>query len=177
MRIGEITIKKATFNPDWFQTVTSIDYGKDEEDYLKPGIKDAYSVGGHTVTGYGEIRFELYRDAELTQKVSRNAEGHYEVNADPDQEYATYYMGITSSGGKNVEAQENPVRIGTDLKIYRASNTIYHSNMPGYPLRRNTEAGAHGSGRPQEKLNTPTVVPKTVNIRNGMQRINLDSGM
>lgn len=130
LRIGEITIKKATFNPDWFQTVTSIDYGKDEEDYLKPRIKDAYSVGGHTVTGYGEIRFELYRDAELTQKVSRNAEGHYEVNADPDQEYATYYMGITSSGGKNVEAQKNPVRIGTDLKIYRASNTISTVTCP-----------------------------------------------
>ena len=130
LRIGEITIKKATFNPDWFQTVTSIDYGKDEEDYLKPGIKDAYSVGGHTVTGYGEIRFELYRDAELTQKVSRNAEGHYEVNADPDQEYAAYYMGITSSSGKNVEAQENPVRIGTDLKIYRASNTISTVTCP-----------------------------------------------
>lgn len=130
LRIGEITIKKATFNPDWFQTVTSINYGNDKEDYLKPGIKDAYSVGGHTVTGYGEIRFELYRDAELTQKVSRNAEGHYEVNADPDQEYATYYMGITSSGGKNVEAQENPVRIGTDLKIYRASNTISTVTCP-----------------------------------------------
>ena len=124
LRIGEITIKKATFNPDWFQTVTSIEYGNDEENHLKPIIKDDYSVGGQTVTGYGEIRFELYRDAELTQKVSRNAEGHYEVNADPDQEYAAYYMGITSSSGKNVEAQENPVRIGTDLKIYRASNTI-----------------------------------------------------
>lgn len=83
------------------------------------------------MTGYGEIRFELYRDAELTQKVSRNAEGHYEVNADPDQEYVTYYMGITSSGGKNVEAQENPVLIGTDLKIYRASNTISITSCPG----------------------------------------------
>lgn len=130
LRIGEITIKKATFNPEWFQTVTSINYGNDEETYLKPGIKDAYSVGGHTVTGYGEIQFELYSDAELTQKVSRNAEGHYEANADPDQEYATYYMGITSSGGKNVEAQENPVRIGTDLKIYRASNTISTVTCP-----------------------------------------------
>ena len=130
LRIGEITIKKATFNSDWFQTVTSINYGNDEEDYLKPIIKDAYSVGGQTVTGYGEIRFELYRDAELKQKVSRNTEGHYEVNADPDQEYAAYYMGITSSGGKNVEAQENPVRIGTDLKIYRASNTISRVTCP-----------------------------------------------
>lgn len=130
LRIGEITIKKATFNPDWFQTVTSINYGNDKENYLKPGIKDAYSVGGHTVTGYGEIQFELYSDAELTQKVSRNAEGHYEANADPDQEYAAYYMGITSSGGKNVEAQENPVRIGTDLKIYRASNTISTVTCP-----------------------------------------------
>lgn len=130
LRIGEITIKKATFNPEWFQTVTSINYGNDEETYLKPIIKDAYSGGGYTVTGYGEIQFELYSDAELTQKVSRNAEGHYEANADPDQEYATYYMGITSSGGKNVEAQENPVRIGTDLKIYRASNTISTVTCP-----------------------------------------------
>ena len=141
LRIGEITIKKATFNPDWFQTVTSIDYGKDEEDYLKPGIKDAYSVGGQTVTGYGEIRFELYCDAELTQKVSRNAEGHYEVNADPDQEYATYYMGIISSGGKNVEAQENPVRIGTDLKIYRASNTISTVTCPDIRYGETPEPG------------------------------------
>ena len=141
LRIGEITIKKATFNPDWFQTVTSINYGNDKEDYLKPGIKDAYSVGGHTVTGYGEIRFELYRDAELTQKVSRNAEGHYEVNADPDQEYATYYMGIISSGGKNVEAQENPVRIGTDLKIYRASNTISTVTCPDIRYGETPEPG------------------------------------
>lgn len=130
LRIGEITIKKATFNPEWFQTVTSINYGNDEETYLKPIIKDAYSGGGYTVTGYGEIQFELYSDAELTQKVSRNAEGHYEANADPDQEYAAYYVGITSSGGKNVEAQENPVRIGTDLKIYRASNTISTVTCP-----------------------------------------------
>ena len=130
LRIGEITIKKATFNPNWFQTVTSIEYGNDEENHLKPIIKDDYSVGGQTVTGYGEIRFELYRDAELKQKVSRNAEGHYEANADPDQEYAAYYMGITSSGGKNVEAQENPVRIGTDLKIYRATNTISITSCP-----------------------------------------------
>lgn len=130
LRIGEITIKKATFNPEWFQTVTSINYGNDEETYLKPIIKDAYSGGGYTVTGYGEIQFERYSDAELTQKVSRNAEGHYEANADPDQEYAAYYVGITSSGGKNVEAQENPVRIGTDLKIYRASNTISTVTCP-----------------------------------------------
>ena len=39
-------------------------------------------------------------------------------------------MGITSSGGKNVEAQKNPVRIGTDLKIYRASNTISTVTCP-----------------------------------------------
>ena len=47
-----------------------------------------------------------------------------------NQAYATYYMGITSSGGKNVEAQENPVRIGTDLKIYRASITISTVTCP-----------------------------------------------
>ena len=130
LRIGEITIKKATFNPEWFQTVTSINYGNDKETYLKPVIKDAYSVGGQTVTGYGEIQFELYSDAELTQKVSRNAEGHYEVNADPDQEYATYYMGVTSTGGDNVEPRETPVLVGTQITVKRATNTISITSCP-----------------------------------------------
>ena len=131
LRIGEITIKKATFNSDWFQTVTSINYGNDEEDYLKPGIKDEYNgVGGSAVTGYGQIEYKLYNDSELTQEVLRNSDGHYDSSPDMNQEYAIYYMGVTSTGGDNVEPQGTPVLVGTQITVKRATNTISITSCP-----------------------------------------------
>ena len=131
LRIGEITIKKATFNSDWFQTVTSINYGNDEEDYLKPGIKDEYNgVGGSAVTGYGQIEYKLYNDSELTQEVLRNSDGHYDSSPDMNQEYAIYYMGVTSTGGDNVEPQGTPVLVGTQITVKRATNTIFITSCP-----------------------------------------------
>ena len=131
LRIGEITIKKATFNSDWFQTVTSINYGNDEEDYLKPGIKDEYNgVGGSAVTGYGQIEYKLYNDSELTQEVLRNSDGHYDSSPDMNQEYAIYYMGVTSTGGDNVEPQGTPVLVGTQITVMRATNTISITSCP-----------------------------------------------
>ena len=131
LRIGEITIKKATFNPDWFQTVTSINYGNDEEDYLKPGIKDEYNgVGGSAVTGYGQIEYKLYNDSELTQEVLRNSDGHYDSSPDMNQEYAIYYMGVTSTGGDNVEPQVKPVLVGTQITVNRATNIISITSCP-----------------------------------------------
>lgn len=131
LRIGEITIKKATFNSDWFQTVTSINYGNDEEDYLKPGIKDEYNgVGGSAVTGYGQIEYKLYNDSELTQEVLRNSDGHYDSSPDMNQEYAIYYMGVTSTGGDNVEPQGTPVLVGTQINVKRATNTISITSCP-----------------------------------------------
>ena len=131
LRIGEITIKKATFNPDWFQTVTSINYGNDKEDYLKPGIKDEYNgVGGSAVTGYGQIEYKLYNDSELTQEVLRNSDGHYDSSPDMNQAYATYYMGVTSTGGDNVEPQKTPVLVGTQITVMRATNTISITSCP-----------------------------------------------
>ena len=131
LRIGEITIKKATFNPGWFQTVTSINYGNDKEDYLKPGIKDEYNgVGGSAVTGYGQIEYKLYNDSELTQEVLRNSDGHYDSSPDMNQDYATYYMGVTSTGGDNVEPQKTPILVGTQINVMRATNTISITSCP-----------------------------------------------
>ena len=131
LRIGEITIKKATFNPGWFQTVTSINYGNDKEDYLKPGIKDEYNgVGGSAVTGYGQIEYKLYNDSELTQEVLRNSDGHYDSSPDMNQNYAIYYMGVTSTGGDNVEPQGTPVLVGTQITVKRATNTISITSCP-----------------------------------------------
>lgn len=131
LRIGEITIKKATFNPGWFQTVTSINYGNDKEDYLKPGIKDEYNgVGGSAVTGYGQIEYKLYNDSELTQEVLRNSDGHYDSSPDMNQNYAIYYMGVTSTGGDNVEPRVKPVLVGTQITVKRATNTISITSCP-----------------------------------------------
>ena len=131
LRIGEITIKKATFNSDWFQTVTSINYGNDKEDYLKPGIKDEYNgVGGSAVTGYGQIEYKLYNDSELTQEVLRNSDGHYDSSPDMNQNYAIYYMGVTSTGGDNVEPRVKPVLVGTQITVKRATNTISITSCP-----------------------------------------------
>ncbi len=59
--IGDMTIKKAKFNPEWFNIVDSITYGTEEYESLKPWIKDEYNgVGGPAVTEYGQIEYKLY---------------------------------------------------------------------------------------------------------------------
>ncbi len=129
--IGDMTIKKAKFNPEWFNTVDSITYGTEEYESLKPWIKDEYSgVGGQAVTGYGQIEYKLYNDSELTQEVSRNSDDHYDSSPDMNQDYATYYMGVTSTGGDNVEPQKTPVLVGTQIAVKRAANTISITSCP-----------------------------------------------
>ena len=65
--IGDMTIKKAKFNPEWFNTVDSITYGTEEYESLKPRIKDEYNgVRGPAVTEYGQIEYKLYNDSKLT---------------------------------------------------------------------------------------------------------------
>ena len=130
--IGDMTIKKAKFNPEWFNIVDSITYGTEEYESLKPWIKDEYNgVGGPAVTEYGQIEYKLYNDSELAQEVLRNSDGHYDSSPDMNQEYATYYMGVTSTGGDNVEPQENPVLVGTQITVKRATNTISITSCPG----------------------------------------------
>lgn len=123
--IGDMTIKKAKFNPEWFNTVDSITYGTEEYESLKPRIKDEYNgVRGPAVTEYGQIEYKLYNDSKLAQEVLRNSDGHYDSSPDMNQDYATYYMGVTSTGGDNVEPQETPVLVGTQITVMRVTNTI-----------------------------------------------------
>lgn len=129
--IGDMTIKKAKFNPEWFNIVDSITYGTEEYESLKPWIKDEYNgVGGPAVTEYGQIEYKLYNDGELAQEVLRNSDGHYDSSPDMNQDYATYYMGVTSTGGDNVEPQETPVLVGTQITVKRATNTISITSCP-----------------------------------------------
>lgn len=130
--IGDMTIKKAKFNPEWFNTVDSITYGTEEYESLKPRIKDEYNgVRGPAVTEYGQIEYKLYNDSKLAQEVLRNSDGHYDSSPDMNQDYATYYMGVTSTGGDNVEPQETPVLVGTQITVMRATNTISITSCPG----------------------------------------------
>lgn len=129
--IGDITINKASFNPGWFNILESIPYGNDEYVSLKPWRKDEYNgSSGPAIIKYGDIEYELYYDRELKQKVSRNSNGHYDSSPDMNQAYATYYMGVTSTGGDNVEPQKTPVLVGTQIKVYRATNTISITSCP-----------------------------------------------
>ncbi|MBS7000845.1 MAG: hypothetical protein KH168_07100 [Clostridiaceae bacterium] len=129
--IGDITINKASFNPGWFNILESIPYGNDEYVSLKPWRKDEYNgSSGPAIIKYGDIEYELYYDRELKQKVSRNSNGHYDSSPDMNQEYATYYMGVTSTGGDNVEPQKTPVLVGTQITVKRATNTISITSCP-----------------------------------------------
>ena len=129
--IGDMTIKKAKFNPEWFNTVDSITYGTEEYESLKPRIKDEYNgVRGPAVTEYGQIEYKLYNDSKLAQEVLRNSDGHYDSSPDMNQDYATYYMGVTSTGGDNVEPQETPVLVGTQITVMRVTNTISITSCP-----------------------------------------------
>ena len=134
--IGDMTIKKAKFHPAWFNIVDSITYGTEEYESLKPRIKDEYNgVGGPAVTEYGQIEYKLYNDSELAQEVLRNSDGHYDSSPDMNQDYATYYMGVTSTGGDNVEPQETPVLVGTQITVKRATNTISITSVSDTHLR------------------------------------------
>ena len=129
--IDDITINKASFNPGWFNILESIPYGNDEYVSLKPWRKDEYNgSSGPAIIKYGDIEYELYYDRELKQKVSRNSNGHYDSSPDMNQEYATYYMGVTSTGGDNVEPQKTPVLVGTQITVKRATNTISITSCP-----------------------------------------------
>ena len=47
-----------------------------------------------------------------------------------NQNYAIYYMGVTSTGGDNVEPRVKPVLVGTQITVKRATNTISITSCP-----------------------------------------------
>ena len=137
----DMTIEKAKFNPSWFKTFSSITYGEDAGNALKPMIRGEYSAAGATavITGYGEISYKLYEDAALTKEVSRNSSGHYDVCLKEDGTVGQYYVGVTCTEGSNVKAQEKPTAIfNNQLTIEKADHTftdltcenIYYGESP-----------------------------------------------
>lgn len=123
----DMTIEKADFNPLWFKTRSTITYGKDAGDALKPVIREEYSTAGATavITGYGEISYKLYEDETLTKEVSRNSEGHYDVCLKEDGTVGQYYVGVTCTEGSAVKAQKTPAAIfNNQLTIEKADYTF-----------------------------------------------------
>ena len=122
--IDDITIEKADFNPNWFITKSSIKYGEDDNETLSPIIKTEYSTaGGNTIiTGYGKIEFKFYKDEKLTEVVSRNSFGHYDVPEAAENGQSIYYIGITCTEGENIKAQTEPVLL-SEINVSRAQYT------------------------------------------------------
>ena len=122
--IDDITIEKAGFNPNWFITKSSIKYGEDDNETLSPIIKTEYSTAGSNtiITGYGKIEFEFYKDKNLTEVVSRNIFGHYDVPEAAENGQSIYYIGITCTGGENIKAQTDPVLL-SEINVSRAQYT------------------------------------------------------
>lgn len=122
--IDDITIEKADFNPNWFITKSSIEYGEDDNETLSPIIKTEYSTAGSNtiITGYGKIEFEFYKDKNLTEVVSRNIFGHYDVPEVAENGQSIYYIGITCTEGENIKAQTDPVLL-SEINVSRAQYT------------------------------------------------------
>lgn len=122
--IDDITIEKADFNPKWFITKSSIKYGEDDNETLSPIIKTEYSTAGSNtiITGYGKIEFEFYKDKNLTEVVSRNIFGHYDVPEAAENGQSIYYIGITCTEGENIKAQTDPVLL-SEINVSRAQYT------------------------------------------------------
>lgn len=119
--IDDIMIEKADFNPKWFITKSSIKYGEDDNETLSPIIKTEYSTAGSNtiITGYGKIEFEFYKDKNLTEVVSRNIFGHYDVPEVAENGQSIYYIGITCTEGENIKAQTDPVLL-SEINVSRA---------------------------------------------------------
>lgn len=122
--IDDITIEKADFNPNWFITKSSIKYGEDDNETLSPIIKTEYSTAGSNtiITGYGKIEFKFYKDEKLTEVVSRNSFGHYDVPEAAENGKSIYYIGITCTEGENIKAQTEPVLL-SEINVSRAQYT------------------------------------------------------
>ena len=122
--IDDITIEKADFNPNWFITKSSIKYGEDDNETLSPIIKTEYSTAGSNtiITGYGKIEFKFYKDEKLTEVVSRNSFGHYDVPEAAENGQSIYYIGITCTEGENIKAQTEPVLL-SEINVSRAQYT------------------------------------------------------
>ena len=122
--VGDITIEKANLNSDWFYLpVRNIIYGEDDgDDRIRPQLIPSKS----RISGYGKLEFKLYNLSNLTEEVSRNREDHYDATPSTDVSWGTRTVGITCTGGENINPQNTPIPISSYEQIYfhRGTNQI-----------------------------------------------------
>lgn len=114
--VGDITIEKANLNSDWFYLpVRNIIYGEDDgDDRIRPQLIPSKS----RISGYGKLEFKLYNLSNLTEEVSRNREDHYDATPSTDVSWGTRSVGITCTGGENINPQNTPIPISSYEQIY-----------------------------------------------------------
>mgnify|MGYP001056165807 FL=1 len=122
--VGDITIEKANLDSYWFYLpVDSITYGEDDsDDRIRPKLIPSMS----RISGYGNLEFKLYNLSNLTEEVSRNQEGHYDATPSTDVSRDTKTVGITCTGGENINPQNTPIPVGNykQINFYRGTNRI-----------------------------------------------------
>ena len=112
--IVDITIKKAKLNPNWFSRKEWAVYETQKEE-IPPFLTN------DSISGYGVLGYKLYTTDTLEEKVPLNSDGLYNATTDLTASYGQYSLGVTCTGGENVEAQSEPIYFG-EVRINRSGN-------------------------------------------------------
>ena len=158
----------------------SIKYGEDDNETLSPIIKTEYSTAGSNtiITGYGKIEFEFYKDKNLTEVVSRNIFGHYDVPEAAENGQSIYYIGITCTEGENIKAQTDPVLL-SEINVSRAQYTSVDVTCDNirYGETPSPNASLKNIDSTNEYTADGTARILMVHLKSGKIRTNLENGM
>ena len=112
--IVDVTIKKAKLDPNWFSRKEWAVYETQKEE-IPPFLTN------DSISGYGVLGYKLYTTDTLEEKVPLNSDGLYNATTDLTASYGQYSLGVTCTGGENVEAQSEPIYFG-EVRINRSGN-------------------------------------------------------
>ncbi|WP_287625849.1 MBG domain-containing protein [Clostridium sp.] len=112
--IVDITIKKAKLDPNWFSRKEWAVYETQKEE-IPPFLTNI------AISGYGVLGYKLYTTDTLEEKVPLNSDGLYNATTDLTASYGQYSLGVTCTGGENVETQSEPIYFG-EVRINRSGN-------------------------------------------------------
>ena len=112
--IVDITIKKAKLDPNWFSRKEWAVYETQKEE-IPPFLTNV------AISGYGVLGYKLYTTDTLEERVPLNSDGLYNATTDLTASYGQYSLGVTCTGGENVEAQSEPIYFG-EVRINRSGN-------------------------------------------------------